>query len=78
MAWPGQEYVLGTNKARAGLAAELPPGRWTVRRFDAIGKEAVVLATGAEGRFRFDAPPSRAALFHFRRVAAGAKPAASR
>ncbi len=76
MAWPGEEYVLGTNKARADLVAELPPGRWLVRRFDAIAMEAVVLAEAAEGRFRFDAPASRAVLFHFRRLSetAGVRP----
>lgn len=78
MAWPGEEYVLGTNKARAGLVAELPPGRWVVRRFDVIAKEAVVLAAAAQGRFRFDAPASRAVLFHFRRAAPGADRSPSR
>lgn len=78
MAWPGEEYVLGTNKARPGLVAELPPGRWTVRRFDAIAKEAVVLATAAQGRFQFDAPASRAVLFHFRRLGEEARRPARR
>ena len=67
MAWPGNEYVLGANKARQGIVAQLPPGQWTVKRFDVIAKQAATLSEGASGRFTFDAPASRAVLFHFKR-----------
>ena len=67
LAWPNHEYVLGTNKARAGIIAKLPAGDWTVTRHDVIAKTSDVLARDARGRFPFDAPASRAVLFHWRR-----------
>ncbi len=66
--WPGQEYVIGTNRATTGMRADLPAGQWLVTRHDAIRKESEVLSTGASGVFLFDAPESRVALFHFKRV----------
>jgi hypothetical protein len=66
MAWPGHEYVLGTDAAQSGLVANLPPGQWTVTRYDVIGKASQVLSDKASGRFVFDTPDSRAVLFHFR------------
>lgn len=68
MAWPGREYVLGTNARREGIVARLPTGQWRVKRFDVVAKEEVTLAEEASGRFTFDAPDSRAVLFHFRRT----------
>ncbi len=68
MARPGHEYVLGTNRARSQVGADLPAGAWRVTRYDAIDQEREVLSTGASGRFTFDAPDSRAVLFHFREV----------
>jgi len=65
MAWPDHEYVLGTNKSRRGIVAELPPGKWKVTRYDVIARKAITLSTQATGRFAFDAPDSRAVLFHF-------------
>ena len=65
LAWPGHEYVLGTDQARAGIVADLPPGTWTVRRYDVMAREVTTLSETAEGRFTFDAPDSRAVLFHF-------------
>ena len=67
MAWPGHEYVLGTDAATSGVVANLPPGQWTVTRHDVIAKTSQVLADKASGRFNFDTPDSRAVLFHFRR-----------
>jgi len=66
MAWPGREYVLGTDKA-APVTAELPDGTWTVTRHDVMRKESAVLSRDAAGRFAFEAPTSRAVLFHFKR-----------
>ena len=66
LAWPGHEYVLGTNKARESLVAELPPGQWSVTRYDVMAKSATVLSMAATGRFTFAAPDSRAVLFHFK------------
>jgi hypothetical protein len=66
MAWSGHEYVLGTDAAQSGLVANLPPGQWTVTRYDVIGKASQVLSHKASGRFVFDTPDSRAVLFHFR------------
>lgn len=79
MSWPGRQYVLGTNKARKGMVAELPPGAWTVKRFDIVAREETALASDASGRFVFDAPASRAVLFVFRRnTPPPAKPPLSR
>jgi hypothetical protein len=68
MAWPGREYVLGTDKRVTGIVAELPAGTWTVKRFDVIARREETLSTTAAGRFVFDAPDSRAVLFHFKRA----------
>ena len=66
LAWSGYEYVLGTRAAQSGLVANLPPGQWTVTRYDVIGKASQVLSHKASGRFVFDTPDSRAVPFHFR------------
>ncbi len=66
--WPGYEYVVGTNRTAKAMRADLPAGQWLVTRHDAIRKQSEVLSTGASGVFLFDAPESRAALFHFKRV----------
>ena len=66
MSWPGREYVLGTNKAHRGIVAQLPPGTWKVACHDVVKKESKVLSAEARGRFTFDAPDSRAVLFHFK------------
>lgn len=67
MSWSGHEYVLGTDHPQAGIVADLPDGSWTVTVYDAIAKQAKTLSAYASGRFVFDAPASRAALFHFKR-----------
>lgn len=67
LAWPGQEYVLGTDKAATGLVANLPAGTWTVTRYDLIRQTSEVLTRQAAGMFTFDAPDNRATLFHFRK-----------
>jgi hypothetical protein len=66
MAWPGNEYVLGTNKSHEGIVANLPPGKWTFTVYDVMAKETVTVVPAA-GRFTFDAPDSRAVLFHFKK-----------
>jgi hypothetical protein len=71
MAWPGHEYVLGTDRARKGLVVELPAGEWTVRRHDVLARKSVTLSARAKGRFSFAAPASRAVLFHFKRNGGG-------
>lgn len=72
MEWAGNEYVLGTDAAHKGLVADLPPGTWEVRRFDVL-EMAEHLSGDATGTFTFDAPASRAVLFHFKKI--GAVPA---
>jgi hypothetical protein len=67
LAWDGREYVLGTNKARKKIVADLPEGAWTVKRYDMISKEEQTLNENVQGRFTFDAPDSRAVLFHFKK-----------
>jgi hypothetical protein len=67
LGWPGRQYVLGTDKARAGIVANLPEGTWTVTCHDVIAKRSEVLSGSAAGRFTFDAPESRAVLFDFQR-----------
>jgi hypothetical protein len=69
MAWPGREYVLGTNKQRRGIVAKLPDGEWTVTQYDVIQKKSTVLSRNAKGAFTFDSPASRAVLFHFKNAA---------
>jgi hypothetical protein len=59
--------VLGNDKPRKAVGAELPAGAWTVMRHDMAARETSTLARGASGRFDFDAPDSRAVLFHFKR-----------
>jgi hypothetical protein len=68
LAWPDNEFVLGTNKAHRGIVARLPAGKWTVTQYDAIGLKRTALATDAAGTFTFDAPDSRAVLTHFKRA----------
>jgi hypothetical protein len=68
MAWPGREYVLGTNNSHAGIVANLPDGVWTATQYDVIARKATTLTTQARGRFVFDAPDSRAVLFHFKNL----------
>ena len=67
LAWAGHEYVLGTNKAHGDIAAKLPDGTWTVKRYDIINKKEKTLSETASGSFTFDAPDSRAVMFHFKR-----------
>ena len=67
LAWTGREYVLGTNKRHSGLVVNLPNGAWTVKRYDIINKQSKTLSTSARGRFTFDAPDSRAVMFHFKK-----------
>ncbi len=71
MEWAGNEYVLGTDAARAGVTASLPSGTWQVRRFDVIAKAETTLSTAASGTYAFDAPSSRAVLFHFKKTGGG-------
>jgi hypothetical protein len=67
LAWPGHEYVLGTNKAHKNIIANLPSGTWKVIRYDIINKKAVTLTKTARSSFSFDSPKSRAILFHFKK-----------
>lgn len=75
MGWAGQEYVLGTDTERNGLVALLAPGRWQVTRHDLLARESTVIAGEAAGRFEFNAPASRAVLWHFKRLQPDASPA---
>lgn len=68
LSWPGHAYVLGTNRARANVRAELPAGRWQITCYDAIAKRSKPLAESVSGEFMFDAPDSRAGLIHFKRA----------
>lgn len=65
MAWPGHEYVLGTDRAHQQIVAQLPAGQWAVHRYDIIAEKQSLLTERATGRFVFNAPDSRAALFFF-------------
>lgn len=73
LAWPGNEFALGTNKLRQGITARLPAGKWTVTQYDVISMKTTVLSTNAAGSFTFDAPDSRAALFHFKQAGRGSR-----
>jgi hypothetical protein len=67
LAWPGRQYVLGTDMAGQGVVANLPSGPWRVAGYDAIAMTQRVLAAAAGGRFVFDVPASRAAMTVFTR-----------
>jgi hypothetical protein len=67
IAWPGHEYVLGTNKAHKNIVANLPDGAWMITCYDIIGKKKKILSESAHGSFTFDTPDSRAVMFHFRK-----------
>ena len=68
LAWPENEYVLGTNKAHRGMVANLPSGVWEVTQYDVVDRRTTVLTRTASGKLLFDAPNSRAVLFHFRKA----------
>ena len=65
MEWPGREYVLGTNRAHSAIKVHLPTGTWRVTSYDVLRKKETLITADASGRFTFDAPGSRAVLFHF-------------
>ena len=67
LAWSGREYVLGTDQQHSNIVADLPTGTWTVKRYNIINKQAKNLSENARGRFTFDAPNSRAVMFHFKK-----------
>ncbi len=67
LAWPGHEYVLGTNKAHKNIIANLPAGTWRIKRYDIINKKAEMLSETTLGSYAFNAPNSRAVLFHFKK-----------
>ncbi len=62
--WPGHEYVLGTNRAHRHIRVSLPPGTWTVVRYDVCAMKRRVLTDSAHTNYTFDAPASRAVFFH--------------
>ena len=68
LAWPGHEYVLGTNKPHKNIIANLPAGTWMVRRYDIINKKTKTVSKTARSNFTFEAPSSRAALFRFKKI----------
>lgn len=68
LAWADHEYVLGTNKAQAGITVALPEGRWRITRHDVLAMISTTLAENVTGSFSFESPASRAVLFHFKRL----------
>jgi len=68
MQWPGHEYVLGTNRQKENIRVNLPDGTWNIARYNLINQTTKVLSTDATDAFVFDAPDSRAVLFHVRRM----------
>ena len=67
LAWADHEYVLGTNKAHKEIVANLPGGTWTIKRYNLISKKEKNMSKAARGSFTFDAPGSRAVMFHFKK-----------
>jgi len=63
-----EQYVLGTNQAKKEVLANLPEGNWEVKMYDIIAKQEKVIAKSASGKFTFDAPDSRAMIFHFKKA----------
>jgi len=73
LAWPGREYVLGTSKSHKNIIANLPAGTWMIRRYDIINKKTKTISETARSNFTFEAPSSRAVLFHFKKIVKGKK-----
>ena len=73
LAWPGREYVLGTSKSHKNIIVNLPAGTWMVRRYDIINKKTKTVSKTARSNFTFEAPNSRAVLFHFKKIVKGRK-----
>ncbi len=67
MGWSAREYVLGTNQMRKDIEVTLPAGGWQVTRYDVIARQTEIITSDATGIFPFDAPKSRAVLFHFKK-----------
>jgi hypothetical protein len=68
LAWSDEEYVLGTNRARTGVQARLPAGRWQVTIYDVMAQNESSVERDAAGTLTFDTPDSRAAFIHCRRI----------
>lgn len=67
MVWPGNEYVLGSNRKKSGIEARLPEGTWEVVQYNLVTMKVKNLTFSASGSFRFDVPDSRAVITHFRK-----------
>jgi len=65
--------VLGTNKPHKNIIVNLPAGTWMVRRYDIINKKTKTVSKTARSNFTFEAPSSRAVLFHFKKIVKGRK-----
>jgi len=68
LAWPGHEYVLGTNRPWTAIRVSPGPGRWELWCYDLLAKRRRLVAGGISGSVSFDAPRSRAALFHLKKT----------
>ncbi len=66
--WGKNEYLLGTNAAHKDITAELKTGQWQVKMYDLMAMTEKTLTTSATGDYVFDAPDSRAVLFHFKKM----------
>jgi hypothetical protein len=73
LAWPGNEYVLGTNKAHKNIIANLPAGTWSVIEYSIIDQTSLILSKTARGTFCFNSTNNRAAMFHFKKINGGRK-----
>jgi hypothetical protein len=67
LARPGYEYLLGTNKSHKNIVANLPDGAWTIICYDIISRKKKILSETAHDSFTFEAPNSRAVMFHFKK-----------
>ena len=65
--WKNNEYVLGSNKSKSSLIANLPDGHWTITQYDIIAKTTKVISENAQGKFSFEVPDSRAVLTHIKK-----------
>lgn len=68
LVWDGEEYVLGSNRMKKDIIANLPEGNWMITQYDLISKTETGIAGSASGRFTFDVPDSRAVLTHFKKI----------
>ncbi|HPE74645.1 MAG TPA: DUF5060 domain-containing protein [Draconibacterium sp.] len=66
--WPGNEYVLATNKRYEGIRVNLPEGKFKITAYNLVNTTEIILYESAQGRTEISSSDSRAALIHVKRI----------